>query len=97
MHGLNENRVEFHSHSMVEIRQMATSFGFFCVDSFTIDSLSELRLKASEGQKTGTYNGKPVEGFVIRCKDSTCKDPKKPYFFKIKFDEPYLVFCINIF
>ena len=44
-------------------------------------------------QKLGTYNDKPIEGFVVRCK---CKTPARSdtladFFFKIKFD-PYSLF-----
>lgn len=91
MHGLNENCVKFYSKPMSEVRKVAEEFGFFVVKSFTVDNIEDLRLKATDGQRTGCYDGKPVEGFVIRCNDNTSKDPQKSFFFKIKFEEPYLV------
>ena len=44
---------------------------------------------ADECRSTGSYDGHPIEGFVIRCKD---KETDSTELFKVKYDEPYLMF-----
>ena len=50
-----------------------------------------MREFGEECAKTGSYEGSPIEGFVVRCHKQT-PDGKAMHFFKIKFDEPYLMF-----
>lgn len=43
--------------------------------------------------ETGNYDGRDTEGFVIRCQARDSKDaPWQDWFFKYKFDEPYLMY-----
>jgi tRNA ligase len=43
--------------------------------------------------ETGAYNGRDVEGFVIRCKARADSQSKySDWFFKYKFEEPYLMY-----
>ena len=50
-----------------------------------------MRIFAQECAKTGCFRGKPIEGFVIRGFQKL-QDRLASKFFKIKFEEPYLMF-----
>ena len=91
MHGLNRNTVEFESLPIDTVKNIANKFGFYCVDYFFIDHINALHDFAMECARTGCYKGKPVEGFVVR-RSETINNHKVSKFFKIKFDEPYLMF-----
>ncbi|KAJ3048089.1 hypothetical protein HK097_010904, partial [Rhizophlyctis rosea] len=43
-------------------------------------------------RQTGSYGGRAVEGFVVRCHDRN--RPSDIRFFKVKYDEPYLMFRV---
>ncbi|KAI8800821.1 RNA ligase-domain-containing protein [Cladochytrium replicatum] len=92
LHGLNRNTAEFETAKSEKVRKVAEQFGFKCVDSLSFDNLDDVRRFTDERRANGFYDGRPVEGFVVRCrlKHSTSEVPV--YFFKVKFDEPYLMF-----
>ncbi|KAJ3321766.1 hypothetical protein HDV06_003915 [Boothiomyces sp. JEL0866] len=99
-HGLNRNTINFESLDIKTVKEFADRFGFFSVDYLEFDDISKVKEFADECAKTGSFKGKAIEGFVVRCfkkqdivqqmenlmKEST------PFFFKIKFEQPYLMF-----
>ncbi|KAI8911065.1 RNA ligase-domain-containing protein [Gorgonomyces haynaldii] len=87
LHGINRNTVQFQTLSLAHIAEFGTRFGLRFVDAFEISTVQELMSFAQESMKTGTYRGQAVEGFVVRCKRQ-----EQDFFFKIKFDAPYLMF-----
>lgn len=88
VHGLNRNTIDFSTLPVEVVDGFANHFGFMRVGSVIKTSLDDVRSLVEECAKTGSYQGVPVEGFVIRCK--TVDD--KSMFFKVKFDEPYLMY-----
>nr|KAJ3417896.1 hypothetical protein HK105_000621 [Polyrhizophydium stewartii] len=97
LHGINENTPEFSTWDSSRITDFAKRFGFFLVECIMKDTSEEVRVFADECRKTGSYGDRPVEGFVVRCKRvirPNNGDPERlvTHFFKIKYEEPYLMF-----
>ncbi|TPX72296.1 hypothetical protein SpCBS45565_g00645 [Spizellomyces sp. 'palustris'] len=90
LHGVNENTPEFRTWESSKLRPIASEFGFKIVDALTMSTLQEVRDFSDSCRATGSYNGRAIEGFVVRCHRKT--PPTGMHFFKIKYDEPYLMF-----
>ncbi|AOA63635.1 tRNA ligase [Komagataella phaffii CBS 7435] len=89
LHGLNVNKPVFKSYPMEQVCKFADAFGFNKVEYLMKDNSAELFEFLDGCSTTGTYNGREIEGFVIRCK---LKDSGRTFFFKYKFEEPYLLY-----
>ncbi|KAJ3316623.1 hypothetical protein HDU76_001665 [Blyttiomyces sp. JEL0837] len=89
LHGINQNTVAFQTWESSRVKTFAETFGFKHVDVLVMETFDEVMEFTNECRKTGHYNGRPIEGFVVRCKglDGTTTE-----FFKIKYEEPYLMF-----
>ncbi|ODV82286.1 tRNA ligase [Suhomyces tanzawaensis NRRL Y-17324] len=88
LHGLNYNTIVFSTVPIDQVNEFAKEWGFHTIESLRYDDFGALFEFLDECAKTGTYNGKEVEGFVIRCKSSESRD----FFFKFKFEQPYLLY-----
>lgn len=94
LHGINLNLPKFATYPAGEVHKFADTWGFKKIDFFEMKDTTRLRHFLEEAAETGSWDGKDVEGFVIRCKardgpeDTTCHD----WFFKYKFEEPYLMY-----
>ncbi|AMD19334.1 HBR433Wp [Eremothecium sinecaudum] len=88
LHGLNFNTPEFATMPMAAVAEFAKEYGFKVVDCLMINDIHQLRLFLEDCATKGHYNNMEVEGFVIRCKTKAGRD----YFFKYKFEEPYLLY-----
>ncbi|KAK6458392.1 RNA ligase-domain-containing protein [Scheffersomyces xylosifermentans] len=88
LHGLNYNTIEFKTVPIEEVTQFAHNWGFKTIDSLQFARIDELFEFLDECAKTGTYNGRESEGFVIRCHHPDGSD----FFFKYKFEQPYLLY-----
>ena len=66
-------------------------------------SVDEVKSFTEETGKTGTWNGEPIEGFVVRTHvvepprgegraSASPYPPDSTFFFKVKFDEPYMMY-----
>lgn len=95
VHGLNYNTITFKTLPMEQVLQFAKEWGFKYVSYLTYDNADELFKFLHKCSETGTYNGREIEGFVIRCHrqlhtngdtDGDC------FFFKYKFEQPYLLY-----
>ncbi|KAG7192440.1 uncharacterized protein KQ657_001841 [Scheffersomyces spartinae] len=89
LHGLVFNTIEFKTYPMEQVEAFATEWGFKSVRYVTLDTVEQTLQLLDECAKTGTYNGREAEGFVIRCYR---KEDLSDYFFKFKFKEPYLFY-----
>lgn len=87
LHGLNYNTQKFHTYPMDLVSAFAEEWGFRKVSDFTFDSFDRLWAFLEKTGETGTFNGREIEGFVIRAK----KDGLD-YFFKYKLKEPYFLY-----
>ncbi|KAG0244241.1 RNA ligase-domain-containing protein [Mortierella sp. GBAus27b] len=89
LHGLNKNTTEFETLPSNVVQEVAKEWGFRCTDFVTIGSYRGVMDFAEEIRNAGEYDNRPVEGFVVRCRT---KLDDKTHFFKIKYDEPYLMY-----
>ncbi|CUM57285.1 unnamed protein product [Debaryomyces tyrocola] len=87
LHGLNFNTIKFKTYPIQKVNDFANEWGFKTVDYFQKDSFEDLWNCLQEAAKTGTFDNREVEGFVIRCHLNG-----DDFFFKFKFEEPYLLY-----
>jgi len=94
LHGINFNVPKFATCSQEEVQKFAETYGMRKTDYFEMQDVDSLRKFLEEAAETGSWNGRDVEGFVIRCKAR--EGPTDPnwhdWFFKYKFEEPYLMY-----
>lgn len=93
LNGLNSNTAEFRTESPARVLEIATKYGFkptVYKEFATFESLLEFLTSCAV---TGQYEGREIEGFVVRCK-RTVPDTNnvEDFFFKYKFEEPYLMY-----
>ncbi|ORX90518.1 hypothetical protein K493DRAFT_287930 [Basidiobolus meristosporus CBS 931.73] len=89
LHGINSNSVKLNTWTSAEVRACAQEFGFLEVSSVTKEQVSEVRAFVDEIRESGVYQGRAIEGFVVRCRRT---DKNQVHFFKVKYDEPYLMY-----
>ncbi|KAJ7638295.1 RNA ligase [Roridomyces roridus] len=97
LHGLNESTNAFCTLPQKQVDEFAIEWGFIRTESLVLSSLAEVRSFTDAVGETGAWNGEPVEGFVVRTHVASTpgKAPYAPgatFFFKIKFDEPYMMY-----
>lgn len=94
LHGMNLNVPEFTTYPSPIVQQFAEEWGFVKTGLIVMDDIEQVQAFLEEVAETGAHDGRDVEGFVIRCK-MTHDPQKKPFqdwFFKYKFEEPYLMY-----
>ncbi|KAK2464077.1 hypothetical protein APHAL10511_003907 [Amanita phalloides] len=104
LHGINTCTKEFHTLPPSTVDAFADEWGFIKTKYTTLDSIPQVRAFTDEIRKTGTWQGEPLEGFVVRTHitqppaGSSSKagllpySPGSTFFFKVKYDEPYLMY-----
>lgn len=94
LHGVNLNLPDFETFPMVDVHKFANEWGFRKIQYLVKNDVTSLRQFLEEAAETGSWDGKDVEGFVIRSKARDGpQDPNwNDWFFKYKFDEPYLMY-----
>ncbi|RDW66262.1 tRNA ligase [Coleophoma cylindrospora] len=92
LHGINLNLPEFMTYPGDQVQAFAEEWGFKKTDFLVIQDIHETRSFLEGVADTGSYNGRDIEGFVIRCKARFTKGPAVDWFFKYKFEEPYLMY-----
>ncbi|KAI6086300.1 tRNA ligase [Hypoxylon rubiginosum] len=94
LHGVNINVPEFMTYPSNLVQQFADEWGFRKVGLQVFDDVNAVKTFLEQVAESGAHEGRDVEGFVIRCRMSP--NPRsKPYsdwFFKYKFEEPYLLY-----
>ncbi|KAI9849508.1 MAG: hypothetical protein M1837_004128 [Sclerophora amabilis] len=93
LHGINLNVPEFATYPCNLVHKFADEWGFKKAEFFVMDGIHEVRSFLDGVAETGAWHDRDVEGFVIRCqaRDSG-SGPFSDWFFKYKFEEPYLMF-----
>ncbi|KAI9673789.1 MAG: hypothetical protein M1829_003907 [Trizodia sp. TS-e1964] len=93
LHGINLNLPAFATYPSSLVGIFAEKWGFKKTEFLIKPDIKSTRAFLEEAAETGTWRGKDVEGFVIRCK---ARDGEKglwhDWFFKYKFEEPYLLY-----
>ncbi|KAG8959576.1 hypothetical protein FRC03_007765 [Tulasnella sp. 419] len=106
LHGLNRNQGNFETLPTEEVDAFAHEFGFIATPTKVLQSIHEVREFMEQIEKAGKWNESAVEGFVVRTKvatpsasrsirDAAASPPYPPgsdFFFKVKFDEPYMTY-----
>lgn len=94
LHGININVPHFMTYPSTTVHQFADEWGFHKIGVLTMDTLSQVKSFLDECAETGAHEGRDVEGFVVRCKRThdASKIPPYDWFFKYKFEEPYLMY-----
>ncbi|KAF2120574.1 RNA ligase-domain-containing protein [Lophiotrema nucula] len=93
VHGLNLNLPEFATYPGHLVDKFADEWGMKKVMYVMEDDIHKVREFLDKVAETGNYNGRDTEGFVIRCQAKETEDaPFVDWFFKYKFEEPYLMY-----
>ncbi|KAK6544378.1 hypothetical protein TWF694_001078 [Orbilia ellipsospora] len=94
LHGINLNLPTFSTWSGPQVQAFADDWGFRKIEVFDKQTVAELKTFLEGVAETGEWNGRAVEGFVIRCKARYGASDTKwhDWFFKYKFEEPYLMY-----
>ncbi|PTB38684.1 uncharacterized protein TrAFT101_006707 [Trichoderma asperellum] len=94
LHGINLNLPEFATYPSNLVQEFASQWGFIKTDLLIMEDIDQVKTFLEDVAKTGAYDGRDVEGFVIRCKMSPnpTQLPFQDWFFKYKFEEPYLMY-----
>ncbi|EAS27654.3 tRNA ligase [Coccidioides immitis RS] len=93
LHGINYNVPFFATLSGPEVHKFADNWGFKKAQFVLKNDLSEVRTFLEGCAETGSWGGRDTEGFVVRCKMREAHSgPYVDWFFKYKFEEPYLMY-----
>ncbi|KAJ7205526.1 RNA ligase-domain-containing protein [Mycena pura] len=97
LHGLNTSTKSFHTMAQADVDAFAAEWGFIRTASVVLPSIDEVRAFTTGVADSGVWNGEPVEGFVVRTHVATTPGsapyaPGATFFFKVKFDEPYMMY-----
>jgi len=93
LHGINLNLPYFATYSGNQVGAFAEEWGFRKVMFVVKDTIREVKPFLEQVAETGAYDGRDTEGFVVRCQARDSADaPWEDWFFKYKFEEPYLMY-----
>lgn len=92
LHGLNYNQPEFATMSGDKVHEFADTWGFKKAKFVVYDDIESVKKFLEDCAETGTWDGRETEGFVIRCQISDRDSGYRDWFFKYKFEEPYLMY-----
>ncbi|KAK9454959.1 RNA ligase-domain-containing protein [Dipodascopsis uninucleata] len=93
LHGLNLNTPDFKTYPFEAVCQLAEYFGFKQTKYLIKQDVQTLKLFLDECAERGAWEGLDVEGFVVRCRFTNPEiENSSDYFFKFKFEEPYLMY-----
>ncbi|KAH9820831.1 RNA ligase-domain-containing protein [Melampsora americana] len=98
LHGLNLNHPLLYTYSPEHVAHFAKRWGFHSTPWKTVETVEDVKRECSSIEQTG-WPGRDgfIEGVVVRgfLAEDDHSDPKKPYqplFWKVKFEEPYLMY-----
>lgn len=94
LHGLNLNMPEFATYPSPLVQEFADEWAFRKTGLIMMDDIQQVKAFLEEVAETGAHDGRDVEGFVVRCRMShdPSSVPYRDWFFKYKFEEPYLMY-----
>lgn len=94
LHGINLNLPEFATYPSPAVQEFADQWGFMKTGLIVMNDVNEVKNFLEQVAESGAHDGRDVEGFVIRTKRSHDPNnvPYQDWFFKYKFDEPYLMY-----
>ncbi|KAJ5226915.1 uncharacterized protein N7469_006921 [Penicillium citrinum] len=92
LHGLNYNLPEFATQSSQQVHAFADTWGFKKAKFEVRDDIESVKTFLEGCAETGTWDGRETEGFVVRCQMAKDGHDYRDWFFKYKFEEPYLMY-----
>jgi tRNA ligase len=96
LHGINLNLPDFATYPHEAVDAFADEWGFRKTTYILENDIDKVKAFLDDVAETGAYDGRDTEGFVIRCKSrpygSGLSAPFHDWFFKYKFEEPYLMY-----
>lgn len=93
LHGINLNLPEFVTYPHHLVDRFASEWGFKHTMFITETDITKVKTFLDKVAETGSYHGRETEGFVVRCRARETPDaPFEDWFFKYKFEEPYLLY-----
>ncbi|KAF9265691.1 hypothetical protein L218DRAFT_155694 [Marasmius fiardii PR-910] len=106
LHGVNTCTRDFATLPQSTVDELADEWGFIKTKSIELNSITEVQEFTEEVSKTQHWEGEAVEGFVVRThvteppdgrgrserSDASPYAPGSSFFFKVKFDEPYMMY-----
>lgn len=92
LHGINLNLPEFATYPHHLVDQFADEWGFKKTMYVVKHDIHEVKAFLDGVAETGNYAGRDTEGFVIRCQSNADTGEWHDWFFKYKFEEPYLMY-----
>ncbi len=104
LHGLNECTKQFKTMLPDVVDAFAKNWGFIVTASTVLKTIPEVKEFTEQIGKAGHWRGQALEGFVVRThvsepptkgdKSSSLSPyaPGSSFFFKVKFDEPYMMY-----
>ena len=92
LHGINFNVPYFATLPGSDVHQFADTWGFKKANYVVFQDLQSAKGFLDQCAETGTWDGRETEGFVIRCQRTDEDGVYRDWFFKYKFEEPYLMY-----
>ncbi|MCJ1424551.1 hypothetical protein MMC29_002439 [Sticta canariensis] len=93
LHGINLNLPGFMTYPGKLVHAFADEWGFKKAEYLIKDDVGIVKTFLEECAQTGSWNGGDTEGFVVRCqKRVQNSEALEDWFFKYKFEEPYLMY-----
>lgn len=92
LHGINLNLPEFATYPHHMVDRFAEQWGFRRTTYVVKDNINEVKTFLDGVAETGHYDGRDTEGFVVRCQSKAGSGHWHDWFFKYKFEEPYLMY-----
>lgn len=92
LHGINLNLPEFATYPHHLVDMFAEEWGFKQTTYIIKDDIQDVKSFLDGIAETGAFEGRDTEGFVIRCQSKAGSGEWHDWFFKYKFEEPYLMY-----
>ncbi|QIX01934.1 hypothetical protein AMS68_007451 [Peltaster fructicola] len=92
LHGINLNLPEFVTYPHALVDSFADQWGFKRTQYIVEQDIDNVHKFLDNIAETGNYDGRDTEGFVIRCQSKANTGQWHDWFFKYKFEEPYLMY-----
>ncbi|KAH8917429.1 hypothetical protein BT69DRAFT_1269017 [Atractiella rhizophila] len=93
LHGLNRNLTEFETLPIHEVDAFAKKWGFISPRWKTFNTVEEVKEFTDAVATDQQFEGDAIEGFVVRgTKIPQKENDGNAFFWKVKFDEPYLTY-----
>ncbi|XP_014550499.1 hypothetical protein COCVIDRAFT_115311 [Bipolaris victoriae FI3] len=93
VHGINLNLPDFATYPGHLVDKFAEEWGMKKVTYVIENDIKKVKAFLDKVAETGNYEGRDTEGFVIRCQARETENaPYVDWFFKYKFEEPYLMY-----